>query len=264
MVSIVFRELIEGLETLFSFEEIRSRFHAIDPRIKMLYVISTIVVASLINSSIKLLILIIMNIVLVVLSRIPIERFFKVLRTLIIFILIVYALNIVFTVIFEGISIETFVIVSFSMLNTFLRLLLISISLMIFINTTTPRNLLQGLVSLGISYRYLYAIILFMRFIPIVFREILNIYDAQSSRGVDFEKAGFIERLKRLKTIIIPAFVCSMLRARDIMEALELRGFGYTKRRTFYKPLILRKMDIVFYISILSIYILVNFIPIAY
>jgi len=253
-VSIVFRGFLEGFENIFAFSERRSRFHGVDPRVKMMYIAASIVIAFLITDPLKLSVLILFNIVLAVFSKIPLDRFASAFKSLAIFTAIIYIINFVLRIVFEGPTIATMINTALFIANVALRMILVAVPLMIFTNTTTPREVLQGLVSLGFSYKYLYVIVLGMRFVPIVFREVLNIYDAQRSRGVEFERSGVIDRIKKLKTIVIPAFVCSMLRARDLLEALELKGYGYRNYRTFYKSLGISKLDLVFIVSILALY----------
>jgi len=80
-------------------------------------------------------------------------------------------------------------------------------------------------------------------------------------RGLELEKGGVLERFRRLNAIIVPAFVCSLLRARDLAEALELRGFGYSSKRTFYRALEFRRRDLLFttlaILSALAVYVLI-------
>jgi len=253
----MFRSLIEGFENLFTFSENHSRFHSIDPRIKLIYCMSSIVVAFLVNDIPSLMILVMANLILTIFSKIPLKRYISVLRSLAIFTTIIFALNFVLRAIFEGLTLITLISAIYTVIRVMLRLILAALPLMLFINTTTPREVMQGLVSIGFNYRYLYAIILLMRYIPIVFNEMLSIYDAQRSRGIEIEKTGMVEKIRRLKTIVIPAFVCSLLRARDLLEALELRGFGYANYRTFYKPLKIKKLDIMFITIIMIVYVII-------
>ncbi|RLG86072.1 MAG: hypothetical protein DRO15_06660 [Thermoprotei archaeon] len=253
----MFRGLIEGFENLFAFTENYSRFHKIDPRIKLIYCISSILMALLINDMLSLTMLVMVNLILAILSKIPLRRYVSVLRSLAMFIAFIFTLNFILRALFEGLAFSTLADTTYSVIRVILRLILVALPLMLLINTTTPREVMQGLVSFGLNYKYLYAIILLMRYIPIVFNEMLSIYDAQRSRGIEIEKARIIERIKRLKSIVIPAFVCSLLRARDLLEALELRGFGYTDHRTFYEPLKIRKLDIAFITIVIVIYIVI-------
>jgi len=260
----MFRGLIEGFENLFTFSETHSRFHNIDPRIKLIYCMSSILIALLINDVPSLIMLVVVNLTLAILSKIPLKRYVLVLRSLVVFIAFIFTLNFVLRALFEGLTFSTLANTTYYITKAVLRLILVALPLMLLINTTTPREVMQGLVSFGLSYKYLYTIILLMRYVPIVFDEMLNIYDAQRSRGIEIEKVGIIEKIRRLKSIIIPAFICSLLRARDLLEALELRGFGYANRRTFYKPLKIKKLDIAFIAIVMIVYMVIVFHSLIY
>ena len=48
------------------------------------------------------------------------------------------------------------------------------------------------------------------------------------------KKASLIHRLKAASTILIPLVLSSMERIETISNAMELRGFGKEKKRTWY------------------------------
>ena len=48
------------------------------------------------------------------------------------------------------------------------------------------------------------------------------------------KKANLIHRLKAASTILIPLVLSSMERIETISNAMELRGFGKEKKRTWY------------------------------
>jgi len=250
----VFRELVEGLEALFSFEDSRLRFQHLDPRTKIFYVILTIAVLVLISDFTRLTLILALNVSLALFGGLSTRRILKTIRSLGLIAFLIFILNAVITSVLEGFTPETFVDVGLGSLRTFTKLLAAAIPLMVLFSTTTPRNFALGLKSLGVSYKYLYPVIIFARFVPEVFRELLEIYDAQMSRGVDFDRGGVVERLKKVKAVIIPAFVCSMLRARDLMEALELKGFGYAKKVTPYKQPKFKPFDAIFLSVVAIIY----------
>jgi energy-coupling factor transport system permease protein len=258
----VFREFVLDLRNFFGFSDKSTVFHNIDPRIKMTYTLLTILVAASINNIITLLILVALNLVLIIIGKIPISKLVSTFRGLLVFSALILIINIALRVVLSWLSLTTVSLteIFYSVGTAITRLILVALSLIVLIDTTTPREVVQGLASLGISYRYLYSIVLLFRFIPIIFDEILSIYDAQRSRGIELEKVGLIEKIKRLKSIIIPAFVCSLLRAKDLYEALELRGFGYSKKRTFYNQLKITSKDVFFIGFIIVIYGLCFFI----
>lgn len=107
---------------------------------------------------------------------------------------------------------------------------------MLFIFTTHPSRFASSLNKLGISYRVAYAINIALRYIPDVSEEFKNIMHAQEARGVAFRKgeAPLMERLVNYNTILIPLVLSSLNRVEVVTNAMNLRGFGREKKRTWY------------------------------
>ncbi|MFQ6007644.1 MAG: energy-coupling factor transporter transmembrane component T family protein, partial [Candidatus Zixiibacteriota bacterium] len=78
------------------------------------------------------------------------------------------------------------------------------------------------------------SLILFMaiRFIPILYEELVTIRNAQMIRGVRFTGPIF-SRLKKTVYIIIPVFVAALQRADELALAIQARGYN-GGQRTFY------------------------------
>ena len=107
---------------------------------------------------------------------------------------------------------------------------------MLFIFTTHPSRFASSLNKLGVSYRVAYAINIALRYIPDVSEEFKNIMHAQEARGVAFRKgeASLMERLVNYNTILIPLVLSSLNRVEVVTNAMNLRGFGREKKRTWY------------------------------
>lgn len=111
----------------------------------------------------------------------------------------------------------------------------------LFIFTTHPSSFAGSINRLGISYRVAYAVSIALRYIPDVKTEVEHIIQAQEARGVKFRKgeAGAFTRLKNYGSIMLPLLMSSFSRIEVISNAMDLRGFGKGKKRTWYhrKPL---------------------------
>jgi len=85
-----------------------------------------------------------------------------------------------------------------------------------------------------------------LRYIPDIQREYRDISLAQQARGVEMssKKASVIQRLKAAGAILIPLILSSMERIETISNAMELRGFGKNKNRSWYMSRKFSKMDI--------------------
>ena len=106
---------------------------------------------------------------------------------------------------------------------------------LLFVCTTNPSEFATSLNRIGVSYRISYAVALTLRYIPDIQREYHDISLAQQARGVEMsKKASLIHRLKAASTILIPLVLSSLDRIEVISNAMELRGFGKGKKRTWY------------------------------
>lgn len=116
---------------------------------------------------------------------------------------------------------------------------------LLFVCTTNPSEFAASLSRIGVSYRISYAVALALRYIPDIQREYRDISLAQQARGTEMsKKASLVSRLKAAGTILIPLILSSMERIETISNAMELRGFGKGKKRTWYSERKFSKADI--------------------
>lgn len=106
---------------------------------------------------------------------------------------------------------------------------------LLFVCTTNPSEFAASLSRIGVSYRISYAVALALRYIPDIQREYRDISLAQQARGTEMsKKASLVNRLKAASSILIPLILSSLERIETISNAMELRGFGKGKKRTWY------------------------------
>ena len=116
---------------------------------------------------------------------------------------------------------------------------------LLFVCTPNPSEFAASLNRIGVSYKVSYAVALALRYIPDIQREYRDISLAQQARGVEMSgKASFVKRLKAASTILIPLILSSMERIETISNAMELRGFGKNKKRSWYMSRKFSKADI--------------------
>lgn len=116
---------------------------------------------------------------------------------------------------------------------------------LLFVCTTNPSEFAASLNRIGVSYRISYAVALALRYIPDIQREYQDISQAQQARGIEMsKKASLVSRLKNVSGILIPLILSSMERIDTISNAMELRGFGKEKKRTWYSGRKFSKADI--------------------
>lgn len=116
---------------------------------------------------------------------------------------------------------------------------------LLFVCTTNPSEFAASLSRVGVSYKISYAVALALRYIPDIQREYRDISLAQQARGTEMsKKASLVKRLKAASTILIPLILSSMERIETISNAMELRGFGKSAKRTWYSERKFSKMDV--------------------
>lgn len=126
-------------------------------------------------------------------------------------------------------------------LNMTLKVICVVPVALLFIACTDPSEFAASLASIGISYRVGYSVSLALRYIPDVQREYHNISQAQQARGIDLSgKDKLLTRMKNSVAILLPLVLSSLNRIETVSNAMELRGFGRNKKRTWYN---LRKMQ---------------------
>lgn len=116
---------------------------------------------------------------------------------------------------------------------------------LLFVCTTDPSEFAASLNRIGVSYRISYSVALALRYIPDIQREYQDISQAQQARGVEMsKKASLVNRLKSASKILIPLVMSSLERIDTISNAMELRGFGKGKQRSWYSGRPFSKLDV--------------------
>ena len=116
---------------------------------------------------------------------------------------------------------------------------------LLFVCTTDPSEFAASLNRIGVKYTIAYSVSLALRYIPDIQRSYHEISQAQQARGIEMSrKQNLVKRLKNASAILIPLILSSMDRIEVISNAMELRGFGKGKRRTWYMARPFRRADI--------------------
>ncbi len=115
---------------------------------------------------------------------------------------------------------------------------------LMFMVTTNPSEFAASMNRLGISYNVGYAIAIALRYVPDVQSDFTKIKHAQEARGIEMSnKASLFKRLKNMANIIFPLIFSSMDRIDVVSNAMELRGFGKKKKRSWYMGKSLERND---------------------
>lgn len=137
----------------------------------------------------------------------------------------------------------------FYLFNVVIKYFTVAPSIFIFLVTTNPSEFASSMNLIGVPYTVSYAISIALRYIPDVQDDYHRIKNAQEARGIEMNAANakLSERIRRTSAIIFPLLFSTMEEIDVVSNAMELRGFGKKKKRTWYARKKLTKAD---YISI--------------
>lgn len=114
-----------------------------------------------------------------------------------------------------------------------LRLVSLFLTSTILLMTTSPLKLTSGIEYLLLPlekcripvHNFSMVVGLTFRFIPTLIEEANTIRNAQAARGARFNSPKIGERIKSYATILIPLTVSSLIRAGELAEAMDSRGY---------------------------------------
>ena len=128
--------------------------------------------------------------------------------------------------------------------NVMIKYLTVIPAVFMFIVTTNPSEFAAALNKVGIHYNIGYSVALALRYIPDVQDDFKKIKNAQEARGIEMSsKAPLMSRIKNMAAILFPLIFSSMERIEVVSNAMELRGFGKHKKRTWYSAKELERND---------------------
>ena len=228
--------ILQGLQ----FQPGASVIHRLDPRVKLL-ISATLLITALLYSEITVTSMVIAAEAILTAVSGTIRRWVKTVYGAAPLVAAVFAMNYLVWAFQEGVYYDP--VILYRSFAASYRLIAFLASFSIFFLTTTPEELGMTLTKLRIPYMYSFAFISAIRFTPILAEELQSIMDAQRSRGLELDKDGPISRIRRYIPILVPLIVNVLRRSYDLAEAMEVKCFGASKKRTFLKELKMNAKD---------------------
>ena len=243
---------------------LNSPIHRLDPRIKLLATLISIIFVFIIKDFTGYALLACFLITLLILSKVPPLYIFRGLKPLIFFILLTFALHLFTTqgtVIFqwwvlkgtaEGLRNGLLMVSRFMLLISFSTLLTLTCSPLEL--TDALESLLSPLKRIGFpSHEIAMMMSIALRFIPVLVEETNRIIKAQVARGADIESGGIVNRAKNLIPILVPLFINTFKRADDLALAMEVRCYRGGEGRTKMKEYTLSSKDLIFLVASIAV-----------
>ncbi|MDO4283982.1 MAG: energy-coupling factor transporter transmembrane component T [Eubacteriales bacterium] len=108
------------------------------------------------------------------------------------------------------------------------------LSFAVLVLTTRPSDLVEELEKRGFSQRFGYIINSVFQIVPQMTGTMNTITDAQRSRGLETE-GSLSTRAKAFLPLISPVVMSSLINTRERAIALEVRGFGSGRKKTWLR-----------------------------
>lgn len=126
-----------------------------------------------------------------------------------------------------------------------LRILCLATVWYILMFTTTQRDIVRGLVKLGLRFDLGLTLSIALRFLPTFGATMESIKDAQRARGLEFDKGSLIRRSKNYVAVLVPTIVSALRTADTLSLALQSRAYGARTDRTYLRELKMKGSDFV-------------------
>jgi len=152
--------------------------------------------------------------------------------------------------------------VKYSIARTLVMLSLITTG-MILLSTTRNEELVIGMIKLGLPYRVGFAFSTALRLVPTIASSTQTIAQAQRSRGLDLDSGNILERLRKYVPLLIPVFISTIRGTNTFGMALEAKGFGARKERTFYLNPTMGRADYIILAGLVLIFATLTYFKIA-
>lgn len=253
--------------TIGQYFPLNSTIHKLDPRTKLLFTVVFIVMVFVSNNFISLLFCLFTGIVIISMSKIPVNTVLKGLKPILMIITITSVLQIAYVK--TGITLVDFwkiQITSGGVLTAIfmaLRISLLIVMSTMLTYTTSPTSLTNGLdrvfapfKKIGLDFHTVTMIMtIALRFIPTLIEEVDKIMSAQKSRGANFEQGSLKKRAKALIPLFIPLLFNSIRRAYELANAMTCRCYNGGKGKTTMNALRFSKRD---YLGVLSVIVVIG------
>ncbi len=242
--------------TLGQYYPTDSIVHRLDPRTKILVILSAMTLFVLIYSIIKLSLVLCLILLIIIVSKIPLLLVIKNLRPFLWLFLLTIFFQFFLTT--EGEPLFAIPVINVQVtkpglmngiIYSFRLGVLILLAAMLTL-TTSPMEItdaldrfMKPLQKLGYStHEFTMMITLSLRFIPTLLFEADKLQKAQVSRGATFE-GNIYQRIKSVIPLIVPLFISVFRRADELALAMDARCYIGGKGRTSFKELVFKRND---------------------
>jgi energy-coupling factor transport system permease protein len=239
----------------FKYLDKTTPIHRLDPRAKIVMLLSTAFTAATVRDLRALAVLLVLALIYYALARLPWRETRAAWRFIFFFIFVLAGFN---TLILGTGTAETGALVLLRLplgiaitwtnvietLGIVCRMLAGALMAIPITFTIPPTRFGVAFRGMGLNDRLAFAVDLAIRLVPTYAADFRTTIDAQRARGFEIDKlrGGVFERVRKLAPLAVPVTMNAILSGEDIANALDMRGFGL-RPRTWLHARRLRAVD---------------------
>ena len=96
---------------------------------------------------------------------------------------------------------------------------------------------------LHVPYKYAFTFTSTVHFIPVFMNDMKGVMEAQTARGVEFDRGGIVQKARLMVPLCVPLLVSSVRKTNSAAIAAEVRGFNLRTAASGYKEYPMRVLD---------------------
>ncbi|MBY9015181.1 MAG: energy-coupling factor transporter transmembrane protein EcfT [Candidatus Lokiarchaeota archaeon] len=261
-------KLLDNKQYIFAYITGTSLMHKLNPISKLIFLALLTVFTFLMRSLILLMGLSIIIILMMLLSQISFNMLLRKLKILFFILIISLILNLFFNAIPNEEEIILFYLFNLKFLpirklalyyglRAFFILFTLYTSAILFTNTTSTKDFVYSLIRLKIPYKFCFAFMVGVKYIPTIEQEAKTIALAQKARGFSLDRIKtFRKAYAFISERLIGILVSILRKGHTTSLSMENRCFGIYKTRTNMIVIRFRARDFIFIFICLSLFIL--------
>lgn len=236
-----------------------SWLHRVDPRVKLLFVVSMIFLLILIRNMWVMIGAAITVHLLVFSAEIPTTRIRALWKTLLPVVMLMLMLRIILYPAGEAwfaiwiVRVTPIAVAQGVVLA--LRIITMALAVAAWLYTTTQAQIVRGFVKLGMPHEWGMVLALALRYIPTFQGMFGRISEAQQARGLDLEQHKGFKRVRVMMPMFVAMIISSLRASEQLAMSMEARGYGRVGvQRTVLHEIEFRRLD---YVLLIGLHLLV-------
>ncbi len=141
-------------------------------------------------------------------------------------------------------------------LNIVFKTLTMILVIPLAIFTTDVNQITVGMVRAKIPYKIVFIFSSTLRFVPLLLEEVQSIIESQRLRGLNFEKMGWLKRVRVYAKVAVPLILNSLAKSQKLEIVLQSKGFSGSSNRTYLHESALTTSDYLLMIGSISLFVI--------